>query len=67
VTGFFVVGLFERHVEQTGEEGHLGAVSDHSQALKQRGDIFGGLLARKLLPLTGPNRLLEAGRWTLPF
>jgi hypothetical protein len=31
-----IVSLFERHVEQIREEGHLGgALSDHSQALKQ--------------------------------
>jgi DNA protecting protein DprA len=49
--GLFAVGLFQRDIDQIGEERHLGAVGDQSQTLEQRGDIFSGLLARQLLPI----------------
>lgn len=59
--GFFAVGLFERHIDQIGEERHLGAVGDQSQPFKPPG---GSAPAHRWM---GLHCLLEAGLRTLPF
>ena len=59
----FVIGLFERHIDQIGEERHLGAVGDQSQPFEQR-DVLPPAASCRSAPA---HRLLEAGLRTLPF
>ena len=64
-----MLGLFQRDVDQIGEEGHSGAVGHLPQALEHRGDIFGGLLVRQFGPFAGGPRthFAEAGPRYLTF